>query len=43
MSTKPGDPGTDQFPDSVIMGIPPGLLKHAPPPAKNHPGYSLSG
>lgn len=43
MSTKPGDPGTDQFPDYVIMGIPPGLLKHAPPPAKNHPGYSLSG
>lgn len=38
MSTKPGDPGTDQFPDSVIMGIPPGLLKHAPPTRKKSPG-----
>lgn len=34
MSTKPGDPGTDQFPEYVIMGIPPGLLKHAPPTRK---------
>lgn len=43
MSMKPCDPGTDQLPECVIMGIPPGLLKHAPPPAKIPQHSSPSG